>query len=272
VQSDHARQILLNNGARRDVINSKGAPSGPDPTDRPRVSPLSAFQISYRRMNTTRGFPMSMARNETSEAYRTRVIGVHGQILVVDAPVRSNGALVAIIAGQAWLCRTFQATSAFRFHGTVLRVAFEPFPHVHVEVPPAVEKRKIRNRTRATVLVAATLELPAAAPCVVVDLSTGGGRIATSNEVLLEQGQAIRIALTLATVGSQFDLSLPAAVVRVFGAGDRDHPNVVFYGIKFESLTEIDALVLHGFVNSQLALEMNLLWQVLTMASADAGD
>jgi hypothetical protein len=75
------------------------------------------------------------ARTETSEAFRTWVIGVHDRIMIVAAPVRSDGALVAVIAGQVWLCRTFQATSAFRFRGTVLRVAFEPFPHVHVEVP-----------------------------------------------------------------------------------------------------------------------------------------
>src|SRR6266702_8073058 len=120
--------------------------------------------------------------------------------MLVAAPARADGALVAVIAGQVWLCRTFQATSAFRFHGTVLRVAFEPFPHVHVEVPRTVEKRKIRNRTRVTVLVGATLESPAAAPCILVDLSAGGGRIATADSVLLERDQRIRVAMKLELV------------------------------------------------------------------------
>jgi hypothetical protein len=208
-----------------------------------------------------------MARDETSEAFRTRVIGVHDQILVVDAPVRPDGALVPVIAGQAWLCRTFQATSAFRFQGTVLKVAFKPFPHLHLEVPRAVEKREIRNRTRATVLIGATLEFPATTPCTVVDLSAGGGRIATANSVLLERDQPIRVAMKLEMIGSQFALALQAVVVRLFGASDRDHPNVVFYGIRFESLTEFESLVLNGFVNTQLALELNGLWQVLSMAT-----
>jgi hypothetical protein len=275
VESDHARRILLSNGAHRGATaDSRHSPAQPevDLPARPSVSPLIAFQTRYRRLNPARGFPVSMARNEASEAFRTQVIGVHGQILVVGAPVRSDGALVPVIAGQVWLCRTFQATSAFRFQGTILRVAFEPFPHVYVEVPRIVEARKIRNRTRATVLVRATLELPAAVPCIVVDLSTGGGRIATADDVSLQRDEPIRIAMKLEMIGSQFDLSLQAVIVRLFGASDRDHPHIVFYGIRFESLTERESLVLHGFVNSQLALELNFLWQMLSTAPPAAGD
>ena len=266
VESEHARQILLNNGAHRGAFIDRSGLSraASDAADRPSVSPLSAFQNSYRRASATHRFPLSMARSETSEAFRTWVIGVHDRIMVVAAPVRPDGALVPVIAGQAWLCRTFQATCAFRFHGTVLRVAFEPFPHVHVEVPQTVEKRKIRNRTRVTVLVGATLESPAIVPCIVVDLSAGGGRIATANGVLLERDQAIRVAMKLELAGCTFELALRASVVRLFGGSDRAHPDVTFYGIKFESLTEFESLVLHGFVNSQLALELNCLWQVLS--------
>ena len=275
VESERARQILLNHSNRRGAISDKGAPPRTlgVRADRPSVSPLAAFLSSYRRSSATHRFPLSMARNENTEAYRTWVIGVHDKIIVAAAPVRSDGALVAVIAGQVWLCRTFQATSAFRFHGTVLRVAFEPFPHVHVEVPRKVEERKIRNRTRVTVLVDATLESPAVAPCILVDLSAGGGRIATADSVLLERDQRIRVAMKLELAGCKFPMSLHAIVVRTFGASDRRHPNVTFYGIKFESLTEFDSLVLHGFVNSHLALELNCLWQLLSVAStADAGD
>jgi len=269
VESEYARQILINNGARRGAAGTKTPQQEEaEPGGRLSANPLQAFQNSYRRASLGRGFPLSMARDETSEAFRTRVIGVQDRILVIAAPVRSDGALVVVIPGQTWLCRTFQATSAFRFRGTVLRLAFEPFPHVYVEVPRTVESRKIRNRTRATVLVRATLEPPIAAPCIVVDLSAGGGRIATADDLPLERDQTIRIAMKLEMIGSDFELSLQAVIVRVFGATEREHPHVVFYGIRFESLTERDSLILHGFVSSQLALELNYLWQVLSMASA----
>jgi Flagellar protein YcgR/PilZ domain len=274
VESGRARDVLLNNGSCRDPDKKTWATNvaDDDSTERLRISPLIAFQSDYRRSNPARGFPMSMARNDTSEAFRTFVAGVHGQILIVDAPRRSDGALVAVMPRQAWLCRTFQATSAFRFLGTVLKVAFEPFPHVYLEVPKNVEQRKIRNKTRATVLLSAVIETPASTQCVVVDLSVGGGRIATSEDVVLDRDQPIRIELVLETMGSQYHLSLGATVARNFGASNPEHPRVAFYGIRFDSLSELDACVLNGFVNSELALELNSLWQVLSLASPGARD
>ena len=43
-------------------------------------------------------------------------------------------------------------------------------------------------------------------------------------------------------------------------------------GIRFESLSELDACVLNGFVNSELASELNSLWQVLSLSSPGARD
>jgi hypothetical protein len=274
VESGHARDVLLNNGSCRDPDSKSWATNvaDDDSTQRLRISPLTAFQSDYRRSNPARGFPISMARNDTSEAFRTFVAGVHGQILIVDAPRRPDGALVAVMPRQTWLCRTFQGTSAFRFLATALKVAFEPFPHVYLEVPRNVEQRKIRNKTRATVLLSAVIETPASTQCVVVDLSWGGGRIATSDDVVLDRDQPIKIELALQMMGSQYNLSLRATVARNFGASNPEHPRVAFYGIRFESLSELDACVLNGFVNSALALELNSLWQVLSLSSSGARD
>ena len=274
VESGYAREVLLNNGAQREREAKSWATNvaDDDSTERLKINPLIAFQSGYRRSNAARGFPLSMARNDTSEAFRTHVVGVHGQILIVDAPRRPDGTLVAVMARQPWLCRTFQGTSAFRFNGTVLKVVFEPFPHIHLEVPRTVEQRKIRNRSRATVLVSGSIESPTSAQCIVVDLSVGGGRIATGDDVLLERDQPIRIELSLEIIGLKYNLSLQAVVARNFGASDPQHPRVVFYGVRFEQLTEMDACVLHAFVNSELALELNSLWQVLSMSSPDARD
>ena len=274
VESGYAREVLLNNGAQREREAKSWATNvaDDDSTERLKINPLIAFQSGYRRSNAARGFPLSMARNDTSEAFRTHVVGVHGQILIVDAPRRPDGTLVAVMSRQPWLCRTFQGTSAFRFNGTVLKVVFEPFPHIHLEVPRTVEQRKIRNRSRATVLVSGSIESPTSAQCIVVDLSVGGGRIATGDDVVLERDQSIRIALGLEIIGLKYNLSLQAVLARNFGASDPQHPRVVFYGVRFEQLTEMDACVLHAFVNSELALELNSLWQVLSMSSPNARD
>jgi len=122
------------------------------------------------------------------------------------------------------------------------------------------------------VLLSAAIETPTPAQCIVVDLSAGGGRIATSDDVVLERDQPINIVIGLEMIGSRYNLSLRATVARNFGASNPEHPRVAFYGIRFESLSELDACVLNGFVNSELALELNGLWQVLSMSSPGVRD
>jgi hypothetical protein len=73
-------------------------------------------------------------------------------------------------------------------------------------------------------------------------------------------------------IGSKYNLALRATVARNFGASNAEHPRVAFYGIRFESLSDLDACVLNGFVNSELALELNGLWQVLSMSAPGARD
>jgi hypothetical protein len=66
-------------------------------------------------------------------------------------------------------------------------------------------------------------------------------------------------------------LSLQANIVGAFGVSDARHPEVAFYGIQFEGLSELEVLILHGYVNQHLAVELNGLWQVLSTASSTSG-
>lgn len=272
VESENIRQKLVTQGTDGEGDRGSSARSSdePEPTmARVVLSPLAILRHSYQAATIARRLALTMARDDTSEAFRTSVIGVRDTFIVVDAPVRANGSLVGATAGQTWLCRTFQITSAFKFFSTVLKVAYEPFPHLHLAAPPKLEKRKVRGRNRVTVLLDATLHSASAAPCVVIDLSVGGGRIATQDTVILEPKQAIQIAMQLSVLEMKFDMLLNAVVVGVFGASESAHPHVFFYGIKFESLSQFESLVLHGFVSSHHALELNCLWHVLSAVSSD---
>ena len=66
----------------------------------------------------------------------------------MTAPARADNALAPISNGQVWFCRMFSSTSVFRFRGAILKVAFEPYPHLHVLVPEVIEKRNIRRTPR----------------------------------------------------------------------------------------------------------------------------
>jgi len=268
VESDRARQMLLRNGVYRDAARGEERAPGTDAADAiaPAQPPLSVLQRDYGAAGAGRRFALSVACSDADEAFSTWVIGVHNQSIILTAPRRSNGALVSVTVGQSWVCRAFQMTSAFRFRSSVLKVVFEPFPHVHIEAPQHVERRTVRGRPRAAVFLQASLEQPLAAPAVMVDLSISGGRLAVEQGVVLERGQTIRVATKLELIDSQFELSLRGSVIGVFGASDGRHPQVLFYGIKFDSLTEVERLVLHSFVSGQLAMELNSLWQMLSTA------
>ena len=269
VDSDRARQMLVNMGAYRSALLSDERSPSPERNEHAphKPGPLIALQKDYGVSSLAKRFAVTMAPNETHEAYNAWVVGATEQSLILTAPVRSDGTLVPVTAGQTWLCRTFQVTSAFRFRATILKAIFEPYPHLHLEVPKQVEKRKVRSQPRANVFLNATLDGATPTPCVVLDLSATGGRIAVEQGIRLERGQSARLKFKVNMIDFNFDLALRAQVVGPFGANDSRHPDVGFYGLQFENLTELEALILHGFVNQHLAAELNGLWQVLASAN-----
>jgi Flagellar protein YcgR len=267
VDNGHVREMLFQNGVYRSVDAFD--------TDRPAAyvepeivnSPLALLRKDYSDAHAAHRCVVSMAPTETHEAYNSCLVGIHDQSMILTAPTRPDGSLVVVTPGQTWLCRTFQATTAFRFRSAVLKAGFEPFPHLYLEVPRQVEKRKVRRVARANVFVHGQLQHATNTPCVIVDLSIGGGRIAVGIDVKLERDTPITISAKLDLVGQKFDLHLSGSVVGVFGASDTRHPAVWFYSIRFDELGEQELLVLHGYVADQLAAELNGLWKVLTTNS-----
>ncbi|HEY6452568.1 MAG TPA: flagellar brake protein [Steroidobacteraceae bacterium] len=273
VESDRTRQMLLHQGLYRDSATREMVRAGAagSPGAGPDREPLAALLQDYGPASAGHRFALSIAFDDSDESYSTWVIGAHDRSIILTAPRRANGSLAGVTVGQNWLCRAFQMTSAFRFRSAVLKVVFEPFPHVHIEAPRHVERRTVRGQPRAAVFLqvrleaAPGLEAPRGA-AVMVDLSLSGGRIAVANGLKLERGQALRIAMKLELIGSQYDLALDSQVIAQFGPSDGRHPRVSFYGIRFTALTEVEKLVLHSFVSGQLAMELNSLWQMLSTA------
>lgn len=269
VETDHTRRMLLLKGVYHDsIIDGKPlAQENREPAESAPQAPLVALHRDYGAASVGRRFALTIASPDNDENYSAWVIGVHDRSIIVTAPRRTNGALVSFKVGQACICRAFQMTSAFRFRSTITRVVFEPFPHVHIEAPQHVERRTVRNRPRAAVFLDVIVGMPAPTAAVIVDLSVSGGRLAVEEGVNLLRGHALRIGVKIQLIDSTFDLTLKAHVVRAFGVSDGRHPKVQFYGIRFEGLSELERLVLHGYVSGELALELNSLWQLLSSAA-----
>ena len=105
-------------------------------------------------------------------------------------------------------------------------------------------------------------------PCVICDLSTGGARIAVDiAEFALEKGKKARLLASVEILQSKYSLELPVTVLNSMGPTDSRHPNVTFYGLKFDATDEREGLILHGYVGEHLLAEFHSLWQMLIAAS-----
>lgn len=229
------------------------------------VDPLTALNRDYSNVALRARCGVKIAPRETGESYLCWVIGVsqENRGLVMTAPARPDKALAPISKGQVWFCRMFSSTSVFRFRGAILKVAFDPYPYLHILVPEVIEKRLIRQLPRALVSLQATLFTPDSHFVSVVDLSVGGARVAVDKKLELDVRQPLQLGISIDVLGKTQELRLQAKVAVVYGVVDTRHPGVAFYGLAFEGLDERLTFMLHGYVQQQLAREYDSLGQVL---------
>jgi hypothetical protein len=231
---------------------------------------LTALNRDYSNIPQRSRCGVKIAPKETGDSYLCWVIGVaqEQRCLVMTAPMRADKSLAAVTKGQVWFCRMFSSTSVFRFRGAIAKVAFEPYPYLHVVVPEQIEKQLVRQLPRALVSLPGTLAVPTSHPVTVIDLSVGGARIGTDKSLALEMGGAVQLAISLEVLGKRQDACLQAKVVAHYGVADSRHPGIAFYGLAFEGLDERLVFMLHGFVQQRLASEYDNLGQVLALGGA----
>jgi hypothetical protein len=269
VESERSLQRLVEQGQfyRAEAAGVLVAPvveetAGADPDD-----PLTALRREYSNAAQRVHFGVKIAPKETGESYLCWVIGTsqESRSLIMTAPVRPNNSLAPISKGQVWFCRMASATSVYRFRGAILKVAFEPYPYLHIMVPTSIEERLIQKLPRALVSLPATLAVPATHQVTLLDISVGGARIAVDKGLALAAGQSVQLTMQLDVLGRRQSLLLPGKVAETLGAVDSRHPGVAFYGLSFDALDETVLLMLHGFVQQQLAAEYDGLGQALAL-------
>ena len=255
----------LSRGKReaREAAKEEAPPAPPPP-------PLERMRKDYDANASGQRLAVSIARTEADKAYTVQLLGAHSQTVMVTAPINPDGSLVPVQLGQAWVCRTFQMLSVFRFPTVAVKVAFDPFPHLCLKLQKDVEQRRLRSAPRAKVSLSGELHAPDAMPCLVADLSATGARIAIDYPLALERGSTVRLATSIPMLASKRELSLEATIVNALGASDPRYPEVSFYGIQFKAPTELESLALQAFVNGELVSESNSLWQMLATASSPA--
>jgi hypothetical protein len=268
VKSEGMRETLARTGVRISSRSpNKGVSQAGQLNDENRIdNPLSRFAAEHAKAAEKWRPSLRMSRDDAGESFAVRVLAVtERNTLILTAPVRGDGSWVTVIEGQPWIFRTLYHTTALRFQAQVLKAVFEPFPHLHVVVPSTIERRNVRKAARVVVAVPATLIMTSAVPALIVDMSTGGARVAVNASDTFSEKQALRCALTLTILERNFALDLGAVVLAREPQNDSNHPDIAFYRLQFDNLTDQDALTLHAHLNGVLAMDMDSFWRLVAL-------
>ena len=272
IVSERIKDALLRNGVMRstaeDADFAVGMPAEEERIEAPPPCPLQVLRNHYSKAFGSARLGFRMSRDERSEGYTAWVLGSHEQRgLILSAPVSRDNSLVAVADGQTWIFRAFYGTAVFRFSGVVRKVAFEPYPYFHLQLPPVIDMRKVRRRPRAQVAVPATVQVTTQIEAVIVDFSSCGMRLATKPADTLEKGQPLNLQFAITVLDKVHEISLAATVVCIYGATDSRHPSINFYGLTILPSSDFEHMLLHAYVHERLVDELDATWKILAGAN-----
>lgn len=271
VESERVRDALIRNGVLQDAEQAQNDSNKGVEADNLRLSPVALLRNDYHNLTSRARFGLRMSREDGGESYLCWVIGyVDRRGLIITAPHREDRSFVTVTEGQTWLFRTFYATAAFRFSAVVCKVIFEPLPYLHIQLPQLIDMRLVRKMPRAQACLNITVSGKQKFHGLIVDMSVSGLRLALPSECILAKDQEVNMEFTVPLLGRQHPMKMKGRVMSSYGSADLKHPNIAFYGISIEPSADFDQIVLHAYVQQQLVIELDSLWQTLAMEPRNA--
>jgi c-di-GMP-binding flagellar brake protein YcgR len=236
-----------------------------------RRSILEGLIRDYADIGARSRMGLVISQGDSKTTYTVAVIGVirSKRQLILNAPVNEDGSLIAVIKGQSLSCKWINATTMFQFRALISRILFDPVPLLHIDLPAQVERRTLRGVPRALSHLRAVIQTPEEHEAAIVDISTGGARIAVHEQARLSTDQNIILLARPILLHREFQISLHCRVTGPVTPLDPKHPQIRFYGINFDHLSDNELLILHAYVQECLSLETDGLSQALLLNSKE---
>ncbi|HVY22151.1 MAG TPA: PilZ domain-containing protein [Steroidobacteraceae bacterium] len=232
---------------------------------------LEVFAREFGDVHARSRVNILVSPGESDKSFPVTVLGVLSarRYLIVSAPTTTDGSLIAVFKGLTLTCRWFNASTAFLFTANITRILFEPEPLLYLRLTDRLSRRAVRNLPRALVKLPAvikTSDTNSIINCLVVDLSVTGARVALVRDTPMTPGQQLELSVKPRVLEQDFLLRIDCTVMTQAEPAPSAFPEIVFHGVKFNHLEDMDLLVLQSYVQACLLEETDSLAHVLLAA------
>ncbi|MFC0350750.1 flagellar brake protein [Undibacterium danionis] len=190
--------------------------------------------------------------DNASIRYTVRLIGfVKNQSILVTAP-RIDGRGAIIRDGQTFIVRAFPGKKAYAFTASALKSVYTPHPYLHLSYPKIVRCTAIRQSSRASVKIIASLsvgEPEQIGAATLTDISMGGtsGLLKRS---IGKKGDSGVIKFKVNTAGEDAYLIIPLVIRSIV---QTENSEEFRYGFEFVNIPTQSKIILSSFVHQTLA-------------------
>ncbi len=227
-----------------------------NPSHTPTPNPSQTVDADRLRLNVGDILHIQIAGSQDETQYSVRYLGaLKGQSLMVTLPL-VNGEPIWMKPGGSYIFRTLSGMHVFAFTTKVLKARSKPFAYAHFTYPTALQARQVRRAARVK------LNLP------IMVRRPDGQQVAATLLDLSLIGLLLEASEPLGAIGDSLDIELPIALDEVnkrlslkvtlrnsasLGTGPEKAP--VRAGLEFGRLDNDDTLLLHYFIDHQIALQ-----------------
>jgi c-di-GMP-binding flagellar brake protein YcgR len=184
--------------------------------------------------------------------YTVKLIGyVKNQSILVTAPkIDGRGAIIR--DGQTFIVRAFPGKKAYAFTASALKSVYTPHAYLHLSYPKIVRCTAIRQSSRATVKIIASVSIgepEQMSAAVLSDISMGGTSGILKKEVGKKNDRGV-IKFKVTTAGEDALLALPVIVRSI---AETENTQEFRYGFEFVDVAAQSKIILSSFVYQTLA-------------------
>lgn len=211
--------------------------------------------MQNRDLNLAVGSSLLLEKMNNGHQFMVELLGYSiGRSVMVTIPQESDGRC-ALVPDELVILRYHGGSNHIAFQSRVSYLAFEPYPHIHVDYPMGVQGRALRKKPRVDVDSEAQISLSLEdhgrqVSVKMINISETGARL-VANRKLANSDETFTIEIPMMS-GNQVRVVALACVVRhvndiPFGPNKEHH-----HGVEFESVDDSARAMIHRFMQKKI--------------------